>query len=274
MADSFAYEAPARICRCPSCSERFLLTEDVMAQARDASGNVRCGACLAVFNAEANVIGDAAEPAEPAATPAFQQPAEAALEPEPDPSDDAPWRTADDVPISPPLRGARLAPNFGQPGRAKGQGGGRAAIWALLVLIGMAALGGNLLALQLPSWSQQPELRGVYETACGVIGCALPRRRALDAFDVVDPEIERQVDAQTVELRADLRNNAAFRQQLPRLALRFVDANGDTVAEHSVPPRDYRTGDTLRLAPKEAMPMTVRVAAPGDEAVGVALTFL
>lgn len=287
MTDAPSYEA--RVCRCPSCSERFLLTDDVMAQARAASGNVRCGACLAVFNAEANVISETAELPEQARWPAqasfgseepppaqpFQQAApEEALEPEPAAGDDAPWRTADDVPISPPLRGARLAPSFGQPRRAKAQGGGRTGVWAMLVLIGLVGLGANLLALQFPVWVQQPEMRGIYETACELIGCDLPMRRALGAIDILDPVVERQVDSQTLELRAHLVNNATFRQPLPRLTLRFVAANGDTVAEHSVPARDYRTGAVTRVSPKESMPMTVRVADPGNEAVSYALTLL
>ena len=299
MADQFG--ATERICRCPSCGERFLLPDDVLAQARNSSGNVRCGACLAIFNAEANLVEAAAPalaapldppplspsppdladapPAEPAAA---SQPAQAtsdepsAVEPAPSDGDDVPGSgTSDDnVPISPPLRGARLAPTPGQRRRAKNKEGSRTGLWATLAIVSLVLLCGQLLMLLFPAGVQMPEWRGVYVAVCKVIGCSVPALRAVGAIDIVDPSVERQASPETLELRASLVNNAAFAQRLPRLSLRFLAADGATVGEQRVSPSDYREGSKGRLAPNESIPVTVQVADPGANAVNYSVTLL
>lgn len=291
--------ATERICRCPSCGERFLLPDDVLAQARNSSGNVRCGACLAIFNAEANLVEAAvlpladprepsafspsppdladAPPAEPAAA---SQPAQATNdEPsavEPTPSDDVPGSgTSDDnVPISPPLRGARLAPTPGQRRGTKSKEGNRTGLWAVLAIAGLVLLGGQLLMLLFPAGVQTPEWRGVYVAVCKVIGCSVPALRAVGAIDIVEPSVERQASPETIEFRASLVNNAAFAQRLPRLSLRFLAADGATVGEQRVSPSDYREGSKGRLAPNESIPVTVQVADPGANAVNYSVTLL
>ena len=293
--------ATERICRCPSCGERFLLPDDVLAQARNSSGNVRCGACLSVFNAEANLVAAAepsfaapldppplspsppdfadAPPAEPAAA---SQPAQAlsdepsAVEQAPSDGDDVPGSgtSNDNVPISPPLRGARLAPTPGQRRGAKSKEGSRTGLWAVLAIVGLVLLGGQLLVLLFPAGVQTPEWRGVYVAACKVIGCSVPALRSVDAIDVVDPSVERQASPETLQFRARLVNNAAFAQRLPRLSLRFLGADGTTVGEQRVSPSDYREGSKGRLAPNESIPVTVQVADPGANAVNYSVTLL
>lgn len=293
--------ATERICRCPSCGERFLLPDDVLAQARNSSGNVRCGACLSVFDAEANLVAAAdaalaapsepspfsssppdladAPPAEPAAV---SQPAQAtsdepsAVEPAPSDGDDGPgWGTSEDkVPISPPLRGARLAPTPGKQRRAKSKDGKRTGLWAVLAIAGLVLLCGQLMVLLFPAGVQTPEWRGVYVAVCKVIGCSVPALRAVGAIEVVDPSVERQASPETLEFRASLVNNAAFAQRLPRLSLRFLAADGTTVGEQRVSPSDYREGSKGRLAPKESIPVTVQVADPGANAVNYSVTLL
>lgn len=293
--------ATERICRCPSCGERFLLPDDVLAQARNSSGNVRCGACLSVFNAEANLVAAAdpalaapldppplspsppdladAPPAEPASV---SQPVQAtsdepsAAEPAPSDGDDVPgWGTSEDnVPISPPLRGARIAPTFGQRRRAKSKEGKRTGLWAVLAFAGLLILCGQLLMLLFPVGVQTPDWRGVYVAVCKVIGCSVPALRAVGAIEVAGPSVERQAPPETLELRASLVNNAAFAQRLPRLHLRFLAADGATVGEQRVSPSDYREGAKGRLAPKERIPVTVRVADPGANAVNYSVTLL
>ena len=294
MTDQFG--ASERICRCPSCGERFLLPDDVLAQARNSSGNVRCGACLAIFNAEANLVEAAAPPepspfspspadladAPPAEPAAASQPAQApsdepsAVEPAPSDGDDVPGSgTSDDnVPISPPLRGARLAPTPGQRRGAKSKEGSRTGLWAVLAIVGLVLLGGQLTVLHFPAGAQTPEWRGVYLAVCKVIGCSVPALRAVGAIDIVEPSVERQASPETLEFRASLVNNAGFAQRLPRLSLRFLAADGAMVGEQRVSPSDYREGSKGRLAPNESIPVTVQVADPGANAVNYSVTLL
>ena len=81
-------DAPAAICRCPSCNERFRITEEVLDQAvRNAGGKVRCGACLEVFDARDNLVAEAGAPQ------ALEEPAESWLD-APDRAEQTPTRFA------------------------------------------------------------------------------------------------------------------------------------------------------------------------------------
>lgn len=293
-------DAPAAICRCPSCSERFRVTEDVLEEAaRNAGGKVRCGACLEVFDAAANLVSAAdvapeewQEPAAeswPAATEQpeapveqgatrFTAPYEQAVPNEPAPivvggstNWGAPAPAHD--PIAPPRQGARAAPISGRALRTPGSGG--AGKWALLALLAAIALGTQILALQYAAWTQDPALRNIYELACKVIGCDLPPRRSIAAIAIAERTVEAATTSpDTLELRASLVNGAAFTQPLPRLELRFTNADGDMVAQHRIPPRKYHEGSARSIAPQQRMAVLIQVEHPGPEAVDYALSLL
>ena len=290
-------DAPAAICRCPSCTERFRITEEVLDQAvRNAGGKVRCGACLEVFDARDNLVAEAGAPQaleEPAAeswldapdraeqTPTrfaapYDQPAADEGAPEPvvvggSTNWGAPAQEVD--PIAPPRQGARLAPVSARALRVPRRGG--AGKWALLTLFAAVALGAQVLAIQFPAWTQDQATRDIYALACKVIGCDLPALRAVADIDVTERSVEALTTTpDTLELRASLVNRAAFTQPLPRLELRFTNADGDVVAQHRIPPRRYSEGSARSIAPQQAAPVLVQVEHPGAEAVDYALSLL
>ena len=114
---------------------------------------------------------------------------------------------------------------------------GGAGKWALLTLLAAVALGAQVLAIQFPAWTQDQATRDIYVLACKVIGCDLPALRAVADIDVAERTVEAlATPSDTLELRASLVNRAAFTQPLPRLELRFTNADGDVVAQHRIPP--------------------------------------
>lgn len=289
-------DAPAAICRCPSCNERFRITEEVLDQAvRNAGGKVRCGACLEVFDARDNLVAEAG------AQQALEEPAESWLD-APDRAEQTPTRfaapydqpaadegapepvvvggstnwgaPAQEVdPIAPPRQGARLAPVSARALRVPRRGG--AGKWTLLTLFAAVALGAQVLAIQFAAWTQDQATRDIYALACKVIGCDLPALRAVADIDVAERAVEAlATPSDTLELRASLVNRAAFTQPLPRLELRFTNADGDVVAQHRIPPRRYSEGSARSIAPQQAAPVLVQVEHPGAEAVDYALSLL
>ena len=123
------------IVECPHCHTRFRVREDQLAVA---AGQVRCGICLALFDS------GAARPAE----------------------------TDERVPAAVDEMDDTSASGSDPDGR---QDGSRrlAMLWAGLV-VAAAALVFQLFAYQFDQWSTEPQLRFIYEFACGVIGCELP----------------------------------------------------------------------------------------------------
>ena len=123
------------IVECPHCGTRFRAREDQLAVA---GGQVRCGICLALFDAR-----QAMRTETPASAPRDTSEVNA------NPLDT--WR-ADRRPTR---RGRTVL------------------LWTGMI-VAVAALVFQLFAYQFDHWSSQPQLRFVYEFACGVIGCELP----------------------------------------------------------------------------------------------------
>ena len=123
------------IVECPHCHTRFRVREEQLAVA---GGQVRCGICLALFDS------GAAKPAETEES----APAEIG--------------EADDASVS------ASAPDDRQD-RWR-----RIALLSVGMVVAAAALVFQLFAYQFDRWATEPQLRFIYEFACGVIGCELP----------------------------------------------------------------------------------------------------
>ena len=232
-----AVHAPYRICVCPSCDTRFRVTDSQLAVAE---GQVRCGACLALFDGRMALVE--AAPAQRPVAPAGRS----ALAP------------ADAL-----LLDAATAP-------ARSRFG--------LRLLGVAALGLALalqvLWLQADAWALQPNLRPGYQQLCRLFGCQLPP--ALAGFDLAQPvEVVRGQPPATLTLSGRIVNRAAFPQPLPTLLVLLRNAEDDAVAAHRVPPADYLVQPgTALLGAGEIGEFAVRVGDPGATAVGAELVLL
>lgn len=267
-------EAGYRICACPACGSRFRVTE---AQLGAAGGQVRCGACLALFDARSTL--ESAALAGPAPVP--PTPAPAAFHPAPVPEPVA------SVPRPAPALSAHPEPGEIVPRRppppTPGYRYSRPPVaWRLvLVLLLGVGLAANVLALMADGWALRPDLRPRYQQACRLLGdwapaaaCQLPR--ALASFEVSEPlEVERSDPPATLVLTGRMVNQAGFAQPAPALLLRLVDGDDAPVAEHELAPEDYlATAQGAPFEPNEAADLSIRVPDPGSGAVGMTLTLL
>ncbi len=219
------------VCACPACGTRFRVTESALAIA---AGQVRCGACLTVFDGRAALV----ESTPPEAAVAATEPDAAEAEP-------APATARPSVPL---WAAAYVALAI-----------------TLAVLIGL---------LQWPAWSQDPILRGAYETACRAVGCELPPLAALHAVDAQSSvEAARAGAPAPLVIDAKLTSRAPFRQPYPALIVTFRDAGGSVVREQRLAPRQYRPPDALiRLAPNRAVRFTAALEDPGADATTYTLS--
>ena len=124
------------IVECPHCHTRFRIRE---AQLAVAGGQVRCGVCLALFDSGIAGAAETEEGAPAAADGADNASAVAASGPDGGHDD---WR--------------------------------RLALLSVGMVVAAAALVFQLFAYQFDHWATEPQLRFIYEFACGVIGCELP----------------------------------------------------------------------------------------------------
>ena len=239
------------ICICPICRTRFRASDDLL---KVAGGQVRCGACLVVFNGHDHQVpqtpSNNRRPAvEGAAGGAFDVPAAEATAASQPPS------TAADGPQT------RMADQLAM-------AIGILALAALLVV--------NVFWLRWESWSRQPALRGIYASACSVVGCDLPRLRAVADVELTSHGFQpRRGPPEALALALELRNLAPFAQPFPTLLARLLDARGTVLATHRLAAKDYlEAAATKPFAPGHKVSIVLRFDDPGVAAVAYSLSLL
>lgn len=261
---------------CPECGTRFRVLAGQLAVA---DGRVRCGACLAVFQASERL-----EPIEAAVqSPAVSAEAtrshrhRAVLDAPPSWPDDPELSSISDghprLALDPPTFDLPLPPTLdtqvATPRRR----------WPWLLV----GVGGLLLAVvQLFIWTfdeaaVDPRWRGHYATVCAWIGCSLPELR--DPSSIRSRRLSIRVHperANALQLEALIENQADFAQPYPSIELQFADIRGRPLAARRFRPDEYLRGEVL---PGGLMPVgqPVRIALsienPGDEAVNYQIAF-
>jgi len=225
------------ITRCPACGTAFRVQADQLA-AR--GGQVRCGQCSTVFDAQAALITEpdpepvVAEPPRPAAKrneelarveAAVSQPLGRSLPPVSEP----PFSDADtdaEFEFGPAARGgARL----------------RAALWGMAALAALLALAGQVIyAYRGEIAVMWPESRPWLAAACRELRCAIPLPQHAELISIESSELAVERGASGVlTLSAVLRNRAAFAQALPALELTLTDGAERPLARRVLYPKDY-----------------------------------
>lgn len=227
------------LCICPICRTRFRASEELL---NVAAGQVRCGACLAVFNGRDHLLEPtAAGDGEPRQAPKEERASARAAAADAPPSASAMSLTA-------PLAS---------------------------ILILAAALFANLLWLRFDVWSQQPAWRTVYEDACEFIGCRLRTLRTVADIDVLSSAFAtRRGSPDEMELALELRNRAAFAQPFPTLIVRLRDRQGQMLATHRWPPEEYLEPDATLMASGQQTSIVLRFDDPGAQAIDYRLSVL
>lgn len=127
------------------------------------------------------------------------------------------------------------------------------AVVALLLL-----LAGQLAWLERNHYARMDQWRGLYQSACDILGCTLPAQIDLDKIrssllvrEHKDPNLK---DLRMVDIV--LTNRAPFKQAFPLLLLQYTDVNGKLVADQLYHPDEYLKGE---LTGVKLMPINTRI---------------
>jgi len=221
------------VTRCPTCGTAFRAAP---AQLSARGGMVRCGKCSGVFDALANLVDDAPEPAGAEPSPqlglfdAAGRGAAAASRT----SVRARRRAApfgDDEPLPEFLEDEAPRPRF-------------AVVWGLGAILALAAL-----ALQLAYHYRTelatlaPQAKPYLAEGCRFLDCEvrLPRRPDLLSIESSDLQADKRGE-RLVVLHAVIRNRAPFAQELPALELTLTDGLERAVVRRVLTPSEYLPG--------------------------------
>lgn len=293
---------------CPDCHARFRVTDGQLKLAR---GQVRCGACLCVFDARVHALPDSSTgtPQTTAPKPAksdtrAQQPAageprtEAEVTTEasrpawtkPEPVSETNAETKTEAPA-----GAKPASQAPSPSRTAGLANIKlpfnaepiafssrdnddnpvaTAGWLLLSLVAALALAAQLLWFERARLALYPELGSVYTLLCEQVDCSLTQN-VLTLIDNQGLHLQPHPKFSDA-LRATvlLENKASFSQPWPGLLLRFTDLKGRLVAQRTFQPEEYLdTGniDPMHMPTGQPVQIELELAAPGRRGVSYEL---
>jgi predicted Zn finger-like uncharacterized protein len=212
------------VTRCPACGTAFRVQA---AQLAAQSGTVRCGKCGHLFNGVAALV----EPSQDEPT----------IEPSPqlglfDPSR-RPAETArlDDVP-PPPFMTEQGRPHTG--------------IWALLAVLALFALAGQIVyRYRAEAAAMLPVTRTPLAFLCQRLGCEVPLPRRPELMSIESSEL--QADGRReglISLSAVIHNRAAFAQGYPALELTLTDETDRPVLRRVLRPGEYLEPRARELA--------------------------
>jgi predicted Zn finger-like uncharacterized protein len=256
------------ITRCPACGTSFRVQPDQLA-ARD--GQVRCGQCSTVFDAQATLVTEPEPAAEPPPRPAERRNEELARV---EAAVSEPLSRPLPPPPEPAFSDADAEYEFGPAAR----GGERlkAALWGFAALAALVLLAGQVIhAYRGEIAVMWPESRPWLVAACRELRCAIPLPQHTELISIESSELAAERGAGGVlTLSAVLRNRAVFAQAMPVLELTLTDGAERALARRVLYPKDYlgaRAGAEPTLPPGGETAFRLHIDAGGLNAVGYRL---
>lgn len=147
----------------------------------------------------------------------------------------------------------------------------------VLSLVLVALLAGQYAYANRDELARQSELRPWLEHLCRAVGCTLPPRRDLAAFQVLERDVRfHPLYRKALLISASFVNRAPFPQPYPDLEVTLKDMAGQVVARRDFRPREYLGGSHApaeELPPQGEAPVLLEVADPGLEAVNFEFAF-
>jgi predicted Zn finger-like uncharacterized protein len=213
---------------CPNCKTVFSVTDG---QLKIASGQVRCGACLHVFNALENKHSDKKPEKQQAPT----------VKPDIEPPLSAERNTASSRPTNNTINLSAIPSEsiqFRQ--KAKKNGPFSTLMYGLAITVCLLALFIQTLWIKQSEWLYTDTLFPLYQLGYQISQQPIPLKRSPELITnqklVIQPHDEYK-DAVRVSLL--LQNNASFAQPFPTLKMSFSDLHGRMVAQRTLKPTQY-----------------------------------
>lgn len=146
----------------------------------------------------------------------------------------------------------------------------------VLIVVGIGALGIQLLYQASPELSTDSRYRPLLEPICDVVGCPITEQRDLNLIKSdrlmvrAHPDIDKALLVDLV-----LTNHAPFPQAFPDLRLQFTNLQGSTLAQRQFKPEEYLQGTMANIpamAAEKAYRITLEIVDPGPAATSFSLT--
>jgi predicted Zn finger-like uncharacterized protein len=120
-------------------------------------------------------------------------------------------------------------------------------------------------------------LRPWMDRACGLLGCRLPLRQALDQVVLVSRDIRPHTSVEgALIISATMQNRAAFFQPFPTVEITLSNLSSERIAMRLFQPADYLESNGISdqgMAPGTLLPLVFEVVDPGDDAVAFEFNF-
>ncbi len=151
-------------------------------------------------------------------------------------------------------------------------------LWATLSAVFALVLLGQYFVFNMDTLARNESWRGLYEVACGAIGCQLPGSSDITRLQGANLVIRSHPGAgQALIVDAVVYNRAPFAQPFPHLELGFSDAKGQPVAGRVFTPAEYLKGElagTTMMPPDTPIHLTLELVDPGPAAANYEMRFL
>ena len=247
---------------CPHCHSIFEMN---LEQLNQASGQVRCGFCLAIFEA----TPFPAKPRDQALNISKETKIEA-IEPASNDFVEALPRVLPDV-IPPELRAESRA---GKPRFAHTETTLLSLGIVLCILAGIFQYS-YYHRYQLVQYN---DLRPWLIKLCDITGCDLPEPRDPERIELSSKNIYSHPNtANALMISATVVNQAEFEQAFPLLELRFEDIRGKAIASRRFTPEEYLSipsEQISKMEPGNPVPFNIEIIDPGQDIVSYEFDFL
>lgn len=138
--------------------------------------------------------------------------------------------------------------------------------WGFVLLLGCAALTGQLLYFEGPAALKSKAIRPWLEKACVQLHCKLPSYRNLDEFAVLRSTLMPSDNSHYI-FQALINNQAAFPQQPPDIRLTFMKLTGEPFAQSIFRPERYLPSPLSVIEVDQSFEISLNIA-PVDTTIG------
>ncbi|MEM1434490.1 MAG: DUF3426 domain-containing protein [Pseudomonadota bacterium] len=161
------------------------------------------------------------------------------------------------------------APALPSPGRS---------VWPTVgIAAGVLLLVAQVLFLRFGTWTQNPQIRPVYEVVCAALPCTVPPLKALKYMEVVKKNARTHPSvANALQIDLLIANRAPFAQAFPLLEIVFTDLNNDVVAGRRFKPSEYLAGELMgqtEIPAQTPVRVQLEIEDLGEDAINYNITF-
>ena len=151
----------------------------------------------------------------------------------------------------------------------------REGLWLAVACLALIGLAVQYTTYHFDSLARDAQYRDTLATVCKVVGCTLPDEASLQNLQASNLIVRSHTQLRNA-LAVDfvLSNDAAFDQPFPKLLLQFSDVDGNALAQRTLEPKHYLSGEMAgarKIRAHQSVHVALEIADPGPAAISYAL---